>query len=152
LLKKKIIEITATWFYTGYSPVAPGTAGTVGAIVVYALLFSELSPLFYSVVLVLLTVFAVYVSTIFAFEKGEDDPGCIVIDEVAGYLVTMAFIPFSTKYIIAGFLLFRFFDIVKPFPAGKLEKLPMGYGIVLDDIAAGIWSNIVLHFIIIFLV
>lgn len=147
MVKKKITEIAATWFYTGYSPVAPGTAGTTGALIVYLIFLSGLSPLAYLVVLVVLIVFAIYVSTIFAFELGEEDPGCVVIDEVSGYLVTMLFIPFGIKYAIAGFMLFRFFDIVKPFPAGRLEKLPMGYGIVLDDIAAGIWSNIVLHII-----
>lgn len=151
MIRKKITEIAATWFYTGYSPVAPGTAGTIGALIFYLIFFSGLSPVIYIVVLIVLVISAIYVSTIFSFELGEEDPGCVVIDEVSGYLVTMLFIPFGIKYAVAGFILFRIFDIVKPFPARRLEKLPMGYGIVLDDIAAGVWSNIILHLIVLYL-
>lgn len=146
-MRDKIVEITATWFYTGYSPVAPGTAGTAAAVVFYLLLFQHMNHLAYSVIVVLITVLGIYVSSRIVEKSGEKDPSYIVVDEVTGYLVTMLFVPHETRYVILGFILFRVFDIVKPFPARRLEKVYGGYGIVLDDVAAGLWSNIILHLI-----
>ena len=76
------------------------------------------------------------------------DPGQIVIDEVCGYLFTMVLIPFSWGYVITGFLLFRILDILKPYPIRNIEKLRNGYGIVLDDVLAGIYANILMQIII----
>ena len=78
----------------------------------------------------------------------EKDPGCIVIDEIAGMMVTLLGLPFDPLTVVAGFLIFRILDIFKPFPARLLEKtIPGGAGVVLDDIAAGIWGNLVLRVI-----
>ena len=74
----------------------------------------------------------------------KEDPGEVVIDEVVGYLVTMAFIAPTAVNIVLGFLLFRALDILKPFPCRRLEKIHGGYGIVLDDVAAGVWANLLL--------
>jgi phosphatidylglycerophosphatase A len=76
---------------------------------------------------------------------GNDDPGPVVIDEAAGYLFTVAFLPHALWTVLAGFLLFRLLDIVKPPPARQLERLHGGWGIVLDDVAAGIMGNLLLH-------
>ena len=73
------------------------------------------------------------------------DPSFVVIDEVAGQLITLFLIPFSWIYLLAGFLLFRAFDILKPFPARRAEELPGGWGIMLDDIFAGIYANLFLQ-------
>lgn len=147
MIKKYTTEIISSWFYTGYSPVAPGTCGTAGAVLFYLLFLRNLSSVTYMVTVAVVVVIAVAVSTYISRQTGEEDPSHIVVDEVAGYLVTMAFIPPDIKYVVAGFVLFRVFDIVKPFPAGRLELLHGGYGIVLDDVAAGVWSNIFLHII-----
>lgn len=137
---KFFIRLLATWGGSGYSPVASGTAGTLAAIPFYLWLARLPLPLY----LLTLTAFfflACWVSgkaeTIFQ----EKDSGKIVIDEVVGYLVTMIAIPCDWRYIIAGFFLFRFFDIVKPPPASWFDrKLKNGYGVVLDDVAAGVYA------------
>lgn len=147
MIKRKLVEIISTWFYTGYSPVAPGTCGTAGAVIFYVLLLRELDGIIYSLTAVVFTALAIYVSSCMSEFRGEKDPSDIVVDEVAGYILTMAFIPFEPRYVIIGFVLFRIFDVVKPFPVRRLESLRGGYGIVLDDVAAGIWSNIILHII-----
>ena len=88
---------------------------------------------------------AVYTAGALGAEWGEEDPGRVVIDEAAGYLVTVAFLPHSFWIAFWGFLVFRFFDIAKPVPIRRLEGLPGGWGIVLDDVAAGIYSQILIR-------
>ena len=88
---------------------------------------------------------AVYAAGALSAEWGEEDPGRVVIDEAAGYLVTVAFLPHSFWTAFWGFLVFRFFDIAKPVPIRRLEGLPGGWGIVLDDVAAGIYSQILIR-------
>lgn len=143
----KISTILSTFFYLGKSPFAPGTVGTLGAIVLYYFLIQTESLIFYSVFTILLIFLSFFVSNNTIDFLGEDDPGEIVIDEVCGFLVSMFIIPFGLTNVILGFFLFRFFDIAKPFPVRKFEKLPKGYGVVMDDVAAGVYANIVLHII-----
>ena len=143
-MKNRIITILASFFYLGYSPFAPGTMGTLGAVLLYYLLISFLTDIQYVIVTIILAVFGIIISFKAVNIYKNDDPKEIVIDEVVGYLVAMAFILPTATNIILGFFLFRFFDIVKPFPARRLEKLKGGYGVVLDDVAAGIWTNLVL--------
>jgi phosphatidylglycerophosphatase A len=76
---------------------------------------------------------------------GRKDPGAVVIDEVLGMLLTLAFLDVNLTAAIAGFLIFRVFDVIKPYPAGRLEHLPGGYGIMMDDAMAGIYSHVVLR-------
>jgi phosphatidylglycerophosphatase A len=90
---------------------------------------------------------SIWVSGEAAVIFGRADPGQVVIDEVCGYLVTMFLIPPSLRNIILGFFLFRLFDIVKPPPERSLERLPGGFGIVADDVVAGIYANIILQVI-----
>jgi phosphatidylglycerophosphatase A len=139
--------LLATGFGVGYSPVAPGTLGTLVAIPIYYFLSEIPSPL-YEVTLIGFFFLSVWISEnaeIF-FRKKDDQR--IVIDEIIGFLITMLWIPKTTRFIIIGFILFRFFDILKPFPIRRLERrLKGGYGVVLDDVAAGVYANIILHLI-----
>lgn len=88
---------------------------------------------------------SVWASDVMEKSSSRTDPGFIVADEVSGYLVTMAFAPVSVTSVVLGFFLFRLFDITKPPPARQLERLGGGMGIVMDDVAAGVYANIVLQ-------
>ena len=143
----RIAKLFATFFYLGYFPFAPGTVGTLGAIVLFYLL-SGLSFTFYLLFLLIFIVFSIWVSDVSSKNSAESDPKYVVVDEVCGFLVSMMLIPANLMFIVLGFLIFRFFDVLKPPPLKNLERLPGGYGIVADDIAAGIYTNIVLHFVV----
>lgn len=138
------IKLFATWGGSGYSPVASGTVGTVAAIPFYLLLARLPLPVY----LLTLTAFfflACWVSGRAEVIFQQKDSGKIVIDEVVGYLVTMIAIPLDWRYIVAGFFLFRFFDIVKIQPARWFDRqLKNGYGVVLDDVAAGVYAWLLL--------
>jgi phosphatidylglycerophosphatase A len=144
---KHFILLLATGFGVGYSPIAPGTLGTLVAIVIYHFLSEIPSPL-YEITLVGFLFLSVWVSgnaEIF-FDKKDDQR--IVIDEIIGFLVTMLWVPKTIRFVIIGFFLFRFFDILKPFPIRRLEKgFKGGFGVVLDDVVAGVYANIVLRLI-----
>ncbi|MGI9533981.1 MAG: phosphatidylglycerophosphatase A family protein [Thermodesulfobacteriota bacterium] len=143
-MKNRLTTILASFFYLGYSPFAPGTMGTIGAIPLYYLMIYFLTNVQYVFVTIFLILFGIFISFKAIAIYKNDDPKEIVIDEVVGYLVAMAFITPTALNIILGFFLFRIFDIVKPFPARQLENLKGGYGVVMDDVAAGIWANLVL--------
>ena len=145
-MEKWLTQLFATFFYLGYSPIAPGTAGTLGAIVLFYLL-SHLSPLVYLPFLIGFIIFSIWVSGRAAGIFGGTDPSRVVIDEVCGYLVTMFLITPSLRNIILGFFLFRLLDIVKPPPARSSESLPGGFGIVTDDVVAGFYANIIMQVI-----
>ena len=143
-MNDRINTLISSFFFLGYSPVAPGTAGTLGAIPLFYLIASYLSSEWYILILILITALAIMVSSRAEKIYNKEDPGEVVIDEVVGYLVTMAFIAPTAVNIVLGFLLFRALDILKPFPCRRLEKIHGGYGIVLDDVAAGVWANLLL--------
>jgi phosphatidylglycerophosphatase A len=130
----------------GYFPIAPGTAGSaLGLALVLAVGRAPLAPLWLSGVLALVAmgVFFLGVWTAGVAEKhfGRVDPGPVVIDEVVGQLLTFVARPdVSWKWLLAGFVLFRFFDIIKPFPARQAERLPGGWGVMTDDFVAGLYS------------
>ena len=140
----------ATCFGMGYFPIAPGTAGSaVGVALVAAIGLIPLSPAWHWVLLgsALLSILVVGVWTATEAERffARADPGHVVIDEVAGQIVTLLACPNrSWKWLLAGFLLFRFFDVVKPFPARRAEHLPGGWGIMTDDVIAGAYGFLTL--------
>lgn len=135
----------ATALGTGLSPWAPGTVGSAFAVVLYWLFFPASSWYSLLIILVLLAL-GTWSSFAMAESCDNDDPSMVVIDEVVGQCLTFLFLPFfDWKVVLAGFLLFRFFDILKPWPVGRLERLPGGYGIMFDDVAAGIMANLVLQ-------
>jgi phosphatidylglycerophosphatase A len=130
--------VLATWFGCGRVPKAPGTMGTAGAIPLY-LLAARGGQLGVAATAVATTLVGVWAASVVASEVGKKDPQIVVIDEVAGFLVTMLPVRVvSWQAILAGFLLFRLFDVVKPWPVRRLEYLPGGWGIVLDDVGAGV--------------
>jgi phosphatidylglycerophosphatase A len=144
LLGDKFIKVVATGFGSGFAPFAPGTAGTIVAIPVY-LIFSPLSWPLYLLSALAMTFLAVYVSQEAEKVFHKKDASQIVIDEIAGFLWTMVLVSPTLLHVLLGFILFRVFDIVKPFPARLCEeRLPGGYGVVFDDVVAGIYANIVL--------
>jgi len=129
----------------GYSPLAPGTVGTLAGIPVFYLLAFLPAPLYILFWCALLFV-AFRVADIAGHIYGEADDKRIVIDELAGYLVTVALLPFSWRNALLGFLLFRVFDIVKPPPASWFDRhLKNGYGVVMDDVVAGIYGALFLR-------
>jgi len=148
---KHFILILATGFGVGYSPVAPGTLGTLIAIPVYYFLSNISSPI-YEITLIGFFFLSGWISENAEIFFGKKDDQRIVIDEIMGFLITMLWVPKTAILIVIGFFLFRFFDILKPFPIRRLEKkLKGGYGVVLDDVMAGIYANIVLRLIYLFI-
>ena len=148
-MKDSLIKFLATGGFIGYLPKMPGTFGTLVAIPL-AWPFLKLDSGAGAGVLLLFLAFSSYVSGEAEILFGGKDPGKIVIDEIMGFLVTVYLLPFTAFNIILGFLLFRFFDILKPFPISRFDRgLRGGFGVVFDDVLAGIYANISLHIIII---
>ena len=145
-LRRGLILFLAQGAWSGRSPFAPGTAGTMVAVFLY-LLLAGLPAAWYLSACAAVTGIAIWIADEAERMLGRKDDGSIVIDEIAGYLVSMALVPAGWLFIAAGFFLFRVFDIIKPFPARRLQDLHGGPGIVLDDIAAGVYTNIVLRVI-----
>jgi phosphatidylglycerophosphatase A len=141
------ILLMATGFGVGYSPLAPGTLGTLIAIPVYYFLSNISSPL-YEITLTGFFFLSVWTSENAEIAFGKKDDRRIVIDEIVGFLITMLWVPKTTLFVIIGFFLFRVFDIIKPFPIRRLERgLKGGWGVVLDDVMAGVYANIILQII-----
>lgn len=134
----------STGLGSGYCPFAPGTAGTLAGIPVY-LVFSTFPWPVLLLSVTALSFLAVYVSGEAERMFGERDPSAVVIDEIAGLQVALFLVPPSLFSVAAGFVLFRFFDVVKPFPVRACERLPGGWGIVADDLAAGLYSVLILQ-------
>ena len=135
-------------FGSGLAKKAPGTFGTVSAIPVYYL-FAQTDTLFYSLLTLIVTVAGVRICGIAAEKLGEHDFGGIVWDEIAGFLITLWLVPFTWQTIVAGFILFRFFDILKPWPIKWLDQqVHGGLGIMLDDVLAGEFAGGLLLFLV----
>ena len=142
----RFVILLATGFGAGFSPVVPGTVGTLFAVPIYFFISSMPSPL-YELTLAALFFLSSWIAGQAERHWAKKDDRRIVIDEIMGFLVTMLWVPKSPFFVVAGFVLFRFFDILKPFPIRRLEKVRSGYGVVLDDVLAGIYSNVILHMI-----
>lgn len=138
--------MVATFFGSGLLKPAPGTWGSVGAVLLWAAFAwgTHASAhgllVFLAVGIVLSIALGVPAATIAERESGRHDPGFVVIDEVAGQWITLLGSPADWRHALIGLILFRLFDITKPFPVRKLEKLPEGWGIVFDDVAAGLYA------------
>jgi phosphatidylglycerophosphatase A len=144
----RVAVFLATVAYCGYFPIAPGTVGSAAGLVVYLLVWWTRSPLV-EVGLILGTfVVGTWAATHAERYFGGIDPGPVVIDEVLGMLVTLAFIPAGWTAALAGFVLFRILDVIKPFPANRLEQLHGGLGIMADDAMAGVYANLLLRLLI----
>jgi phosphatidylglycerophosphatase A len=135
----------ASFGYAGLAPIAPGTFGSLAGLVVYAgLRFFDLVSLEPAVIAGLSAV-GVWAASATARDLGNSDPGVVVIDEVVGMLITVAFLPVSVVGAGVGFLAFRAFDIIKPFPAAQSERLQGGLGIMADDVFAGLYAHLVVR-------
>ncbi|MGZ5050927.1 MAG: phosphatidylglycerophosphatase A family protein [Methylobacter sp.] len=138
------ILFLAFGFGSGLAKKAPGTMGTLAAIPVYCL-FAQTGLVAYSALTLIATVAGIWICDIAAKKLGEHDFGGIVWDEIAGYLITLWLVPFSWQAVALGFVLFRIFDIVKPWPIRWIDrKVQGGFGIMLDDVLAGVFAGGVL--------
>ena len=137
--------VVATFGFVGFFPIAPGTAGSLAALALYLPLRPYAAhPLFLAVIAVVLGA-GIWAASAVERQMERTDPGPVVIDEVLGMLITLAWLPLSWTGVAAGFFLFRLFDIVKPFPSRRLERLHGGTGIMLDDAMAGVYAHVALR-------
>jgi len=142
---KTLAVFLASFGFVGYFPIAPGTAGSLAGLVLYAFVKWIGSP-----AVELSTIVAVFAIGVWAahgteLALGRKDPGIVVIDEVLGMLITLALLPLSVTGIALGFLLFRVLDVIKPYPAAQLEHLHGGLGIMADDAVAGLYAHLALR-------
>ncbi|MCB0402972.1 MAG: phosphatidylglycerophosphatase A [Flavobacteriales bacterium] len=151
-----IYKAFVTVFGSGYSPVAPGTCGALVACGMlwlfekYDILSTTSTPLIFIGSIVVITIMGIIATNKLEAEWGED-PSKVVVDELIGMWITMLFIPLTWTTLLIGFILFRFFDIVKPLGIRKMEDLGGGIGVMADDMLAGIYANICMIIIIRFL-
>jgi phosphatidylglycerophosphatase A len=147
-VKAALARFIATGAYSGYAPFAPGTAGTLVAVLV-APAFARLcatSVTLYALALAAAVAVAIWAAGQVVLQEGSSDPQIIVVDEVVGYLLALAFLPVvSAAAYFAAFVAFRVFDVIKPPPGRRLERLPGGLGVVADDLWAGALSNLVVR-------
>jgi phosphatidylglycerophosphatase A len=136
--------VLATGFGSGYSPVAPGTAGSLVGVLLFWPLAGRppAQTLAATAILVVVGILAAHRA---ARDLGQKDPGLVVVDEVAGQWVSLLLLPFTFGTALAAFFLFRAMDVWKPWPARDLERLPGGLGIVADDLMAGLYANLLLR-------
>ena len=147
-MKQRISLFLATACYIGMIPGAPGTYASAATTLAYFLIWrihNRIAPELHLSAACLITVIGVFAAANVSRSVGREDPGIVVIDEVAGQLVALLFLPFSILNVIGATVLFRVFDIWKPFPIRRLEPLTNGVGIMADDILAGVYANIVLQ-------
>jgi len=142
---KHFSKIVATFFGIGYFPLAPGTLASLLIVLLYKFYLHRLGWGHYLLMLAVLFIVGAMTSTVHAVHKNMNDPRCIVIDEVMGQLLVCFRLSPDWPVLIAGFLLFRFFDILKPFVIKKAESIPDGWGIMMDDVAAGLCAAILLN-------
>ncbi len=141
----RIILFFASGFFSGYAPLASGTVGTLVGIAIYILL-NQLPLKLYGILTSAIVVFGIWLSFRAEAILGEKDSGVIVIDEIAGFMVTMFALPMTWQTIVIGFFLFRAFDVFKPFPIRRIDqRLPGGWGVMLDDVLAGVYANLTIQ-------
>jgi phosphatidylglycerophosphatase A len=147
--KSRFSWLIATFFYIGYMKPGPGTYASAATVVLWwaaaHLIPANWLSLAALSVAVLITLLGIPPSTVVARESGREDPGFVVIDEVAGQMIALIGAPATWNYLIAGLILFRIFDILKPFPLRRLENLPEGTGIMMDDVGAGLYALLLLQ-------
>jgi phosphatidylglycerophosphatase A len=140
---KFLVKTVSTFFYVGYFPLIPGTAGSVAAIFLFFLIKNN--PLTYLAILLILLILGFLVSGAAEKIMRKTDPPCLVIDEVCGMLIGLLFLPYDIRLVIIAFLIFRILDTLKPYPISSFEKLKGGWGIMSDDIIAGLYTNLILQ-------
>jgi phosphatidylglycerophosphatase A len=143
-MRKRLAHVLATWFGCGHVPYAPGTAGTLGAVPLYLVLRPH-GPFAVLATAAILGAIGVWAANDVIASTGQKDPQIVVIDEVVGVLVTLSASRPTWTSLALGVVAFRVFDQWKPWPARTFEKrLPGGWGVVMDDVAAGAWGALLL--------
>ena len=148
-MSKFLPKLISTFFYVGYFPLIPGTAGSLAGVFVYLLAKNNIAA--HIMVLCGLLILGLLVSGRVEEVSKSKDPSFIVIDEVCGMLLALLFLPYDIKFVIIAFIIFRILDTLKPWPVGRIERLKGGLGIMGDDIVAGIYTNIVLQVVVRFI-
>ena len=148
-MSNKIFELLATFFYIGYVPFAPGTFASLAGLFLAGILMRH--PFIFLAVLSIITVLGFLSCDKIEKIKGIKDPGCAVIDEVSGMLIAVFLLPVNFKVYLIAFFLFRAFDMFKIYPINKLESLPGGKGIMMDDIVSGLYTNMIMQIVLSFL-
>ena len=142
-MSDKLVKMLSTWFYVGDFPAGPGTvASAVGALM--AVICSP-SPILYLIVCAVVTLVGFQVCGRMEELLGKKDPGSVVIDEVAGVMIALFLLPVRWDVILTAFFLFRAFDMFKIFPVNKFEQMEGAKGIMIDDIVAGVYTNLVMQ-------
>jgi phosphatidylglycerophosphatase A len=140
---RRLGVFVATCAHVGYAPIAPGTFGSLVALVLYYVIRRQQSTALEFGAIAVIAVIGLWSATEAEHHFGGIDPGPVVIDEVVGMLITLALHPVTVWGAVMGFSVFRVLDIVKPWPARRLELLPGGFGVVLDDMMAGVYGNLI---------
>ena len=138
MLRVELSEWLATCFKIGHLPIAPGTWGSLAAVIGWWLWLQYLDPLVFIVLIITIFIIGVFATNIIIDHTGEKDPSRVVIDEMAGQWLGLLMLPDGMLYIAGAFILFRFLDILKPWPIRQLEQFPKGWGVMLDDMLAGL--------------
>jgi phosphatidylglycerophosphatase A len=153
-MKYRLSLTLASGFYIGFIPGAPGTYASIATTILYYLAYHHfrwIPPHLHMSVLCLISMAGVLTSALVSKHTGTKDPSYVVIDEVAGQLLTFLWVPFGALNLILGTIAFRIFDIWKPYPIRKLESFENGVGVMADDLLAGIYANLALQIINLFL-
>lgn len=138
-----LVKLSSTFFYIGYLPGAPGSIATIAGFFLSVVLSPD--PRLYWTVTAVITIVGFIVSEKMEVMSKEKDPSCIVIDEVAGCLIAFYSLPINPVVTVTTFFLFRAFDMFKIYPVNKFEELPGGKGIMIDDLFAGIYTNVTMQ-------
>lgn len=147
----KISEWIATCFKVGYLPLAPGTWGSVFAILLWWAFLKNVNIYIFVILIIFSFLIGIVASNIVIDQRGDADPSYIIIDELVGQWLALLFIPQEYFYIVISFISFRFFDIIKPWPISLIEKLPKGLGVMSDDFIAGLITLVLIQIIHIYL-
>jgi phosphatidylglycerophosphatase A len=142
---KLFSKITATFFGVGYFPVAPGTLSSAIIVLLYKFFLYRLSWPIYLFLFFVLFALGTFVSDVYSRMLKKEDPRSIVIDEITGQFIALFLLSPQWTLCVSSFVLFRLFDILKPFPINRVETFPRGFGIMLDDIVAAIFAGILIN-------
>jgi len=142
---KILSKVVSTFFGIGFIPFAPGTLTSMVIVLLYKYYLYRFSWPLYALILILLFFIGVYVSTKYSTALNKKDPRKIVIDEAIGQLLVLFRMSNAWFPVLSCFILFRVFDIVKPFPIKKVETLPAGWGIMLDDVVAAVYAGVIVN-------
>ncbi len=143
-----MVNKLANWFSTvlkvGYLPIAPGTWGSLVAVAIWFVIIESTSTITFIIAIIIIFILGVFTSSITERHLAQKDPSIIVIDEWVGQWIALLFLPKSLLWGLVAFALFRLFDIWKPYPIKALDKMPSGWGIMLDDVLAGVYALLVI--------